>query len=355
MHTKFSDGGGTFEEVGKISNDLGFHFVITGDHNTTKPYIENLPEYVGETLMVPGLEISTDKKKGHFLVIGDGEPLVPTDEISSDLVFEDAVEKDMMIFIAHPFHPREKLNWEDWDAGEFTGMELFNLDESWRGSINLTWLNRLLSAGVVRFFSDYPVNHLAKYPDKPMKKFDQLCQDRKIVGIGSTDAHSKIRLGDGYGLRFPDYTCLFNFVQTVIITRDPFNGEFEHDRQLLFNALRNGNAYVGFGGLENPRGFEFSATSDTDETAIMGEDLNFVKVAKLFVFVPDSEDVLVQIIKDGELFREYSNQKNFEISISESGVYRVQVFQHRKMLPFFNKRRYPWILSNPIYISSSQM
>ncbi|MBU1023282.1 hypothetical protein KKB99_03245 [bacterium] len=354
VHTTYSDGGGTFEEVGQTADEIGMHFLITCDHNTIQPYLDPVPKYVGRTLIVPGVEISTDNNMGHFLVIGNDIPIVPASGISSDEVFNDAVEKGMMTFPAHPFHSREKLDWENWDIGEFTGMELFNLDECWRESLTVLRINRLLSATALCWFSGYTVNHISTFPEADMKKFDELCKERRIVGIGSTDAHSKIKLGYRCSFRFPDYKSMFNFVQTVIVTREPFNGDYEHDRGILFNALRNGNVYVGFGGLENPRGFGFTAKSDTDETAIMGEELNFNKSAKLNITIPDSEDVTVQIIKDGEIFTEFSSEKYFEISIKDAGVYRVQVFQHRKMLPFLKKRSYTWILSNPIYVNSNQ-
>jgi hypothetical protein len=55
-------------------------------------------------------------------------------------------------------------------------------------------------------------------------------------------------------------------------------------------------------------------------------------------------------VRNGTVMKEYRNEGMVDCTVSMPGVYRVQVFQDRTMLPFFHTRHFPWILSNPIYI-----
>ena len=360
IHTRYSDGGATYERIGHIADSLGLHFIIPSDHNTVQPHLDGMEKKIGGTLIIPAVEISTNDSHGHFLVIGDSIPLVPRGGITSDAVFNDARAKGNMTFLAHVYHPIDRLNWDNWKIGDFHGIELFNLDSNWRRTLSPFRLHRLLSAFAVYYIHDEVLNHLITYPRNEMKTFDELNSQRKVVGIGSLDAHSRIRIlrgnrekgTDGLIWHFPSYESNFNLVNTIIVTREPFDSSYDHDKRLLLHAIRQGNSYVGFSGLENARGFLFTASSDTEEI-IMGERLYFGESGepiRLTISMPDSNDVLVQLIRNGAVFREFRNVGTVQVPVSEPGVYRVQAFQHRIMLPFFMKRAYPWILSNPIYL-----
>jgi hypothetical protein len=114
-------------------------------------------------------------------------------------------------------------------------------------------------------------------------------------------------------------------------------------------AIRNGNCYVAFTGIENARGFLFTASSDTS-TVIMGDSLKLTPNTILSVSIPDSTNVVAEIIKDGITLEKAEDRASIYFHPKSPGAYRVVVFQTRTMLPFFVKRKFPWIISNPIYI-----
>ena len=60
---------------------------------------------------------------------------------------------------------------------------------------------------------------------------------------------------------------------------------------------------------------------------------------------------LVRMVNIHKWFGKVYALKGVDFTVNKPGVYRVQVFQDRIMLPFFRRRSFPWILSNPIYIS----
>lgn len=349
IHTTYSDGSGTYLQIGKICDSLGLDFAIITDHNTIQPMKDSLAARFGMTLIIPAVEISTDGEHGHFLVVGDSVPLVPRNGVTSDSVFHDALKKRDMTILAHVFHPRSTLDWDNWNIGNYTGIELYNFDEGWRNTLNLFRLNKLVGAFIAQGFHPAALNYVISYPEKEMKKFDELNIGRKVVGIGSLDAHSSIKLGKNTSWHYPSYQSLFELVHTIIVTREPFDGTYHHDRELLLNAIRGGNSYVSFSGLEEARGFLFTATSDTSEV-IMGDSLKAEKSAILHVVMPDSNDVETQVIWNGEKIATYDNVSSIVLPVIRPGEYRIQAFQKRVMLPLFMKRSFPWILSNPIYI-----
>lgn len=349
IHTQYSDGSGTYPQIGEMCDSLGIHFAIISDHNTVQPMMDSLSRRFGMALIIPAVEISTDGEHGHFLVIGDSIPLVPRNGVTSDSVFHDALRKGSIVILAHVFHPRSTLDWDNWNIGSFTGIELYNFDEGWRSTLNFFQINKLIGAYCAYGFEPDALNYLLEYPAKEMKKFDDLNVTRKVVGIGSLDAHSNVRLGKNVSWHLPSYQSLFNLVHTVIVTKQQFNGLYQHDRELVLTAIRNGNTFVAFSGLEQARGFLFTARSETTE-AVMGDSLRMDRSATLHADMPDSEDVETQIVWNGKVIGTYQNVGSLEITVTNPGEYRMQVFQKRIMLPLFTKRLFPWILSNPIHI-----
>ncbi len=390
VHTTYSDGSGGYDDIARAASSLDLHFVIPSDHNTVRPHREEGVRYIGRTLVMPSVEISTDGSHGHFLVIGDSVPLLPRGGVSSDSVFSGAVLAGDMTVLAHICHSRRRLDWDrwdicggvrsvdadtvfhaamlgnaafraaaskfvatddwdDWNIGPFTGIELFNLDANWRACLAPERINRLFGALLVSPFRDDAMNYVLTPPVDELRKFDEVNMKRKVMGIGSVDAHSRLELIKDRILRFPSYVAMFRTVQTVIVTREPFTGNSAHDADLVFDALRNGRAFVGFGGVEETRGFMFTAQSGGAD-AIMGESLPLERPAELRIDIPDSNGVVCQLLRNGEVIDEWVGRAGVRRTVREPGVYRVQVFQERRLLPFFLKRRLPWILSNPIYL-----
>ena len=349
IHTTYSDGGGTYADIAHIAEKLGLDYIIPSDHNTLQPIRDGWGRYVKDVLVIPAVENSMDHGAGHFLAIGDSLALVRSQTVPSDSVYKTTLAGGNMIFLAHVFHPVHN-HWQDWDIGGFTGIEIFNLDENWRGNLNSAHVNRLFAAALVYpFFNDTSLDYVITYPEKQMAKFDELNMHRKVIAIGSTDAHAKYLVHGVAASAVPDYASMFNTVQTVIMTTEPYIGEYGHDREITLDALRAGRSYVGFPGYGAIRGFRFTA-STTSKTVTCGDSLKIDTAARFYVALPDSMHVTLQVIRNGEVIMESVDAESLQWLESQPGVYRVQVFQDRIQLPFLRKRHFPWILSNPIYL-----
>jgi hypothetical protein len=67
IHTTYSDGSGSFQEVADEASEAGLDYFIATDHNTLQPLKEGHQRYWGSTLALIGTEVSTDQ--GHFLAL----------------------------------------------------------------------------------------------------------------------------------------------------------------------------------------------------------------------------------------------------------------------------------------------
>jgi len=346
IHTRYSDGSGTFEELAQAAVVSGVDFLITADHNTLQPLFDHREGWYGRAcparvLMLCGEEISS--RDGHLFVIGvqrpvTGEPATWGDSLRPARPGPPGA----LSFIAHPYHPR--IRWRNWNFTRVDGMEILNADEQWRDETPLSLLGALVS---------YPLslgslNSLTDRPDNALAKWDELSQARRVIGLGSSDAHARIRLSEKWSLAFPSYARLFRTIRTHIVTRQPLRGRFEEDKRVILEALRQGHAYFANDGYSEAKGFEFFAVVHAD-TLLMGDSTRVAGKKVIFqVRRPPGPEAEIRLLKDGKSIAESASER-LHLEATEPGVYRVEVYQGRRHLPFFTKRLRPWIFSNPIY------
>ncbi len=349
IHTTYSDGSATYEEIGRSCDSLGIHFAIVTDLNTVKPMLDNLDRRWGMTLIIPAVEISGHNGEDRYLIIGDSLPLLPKDGISVDSVLTDASRKGSIVILSRAsdssMHGFVSANTKR----NFRGIEIYNFDRSWKDMLSIFQINKIFGAFLSFSADPRSLNYILRYPAKRINEFDSLNETGRIVGIGGLGARSKINMGGNKYWLFPSYESMFNLVHTIIVTRTPYNALYRHDRELTLAAIRKGNLFVAFSGLEPARGFLFTARSGSTE-AVMGDSLRLQGKVAIQILLPDSDDVETQILRDGRILGSYENAGRVDITVDMPGTYRVQVFQKRSMLPLFIKRLYPWILSNPIYV-----
>ncbi len=349
VHTTYSDGSAGYEDIGRLCDAMGIHFAIITDVNTVQPILDSLDARWGMTLIIPAVEISANSGAERYLVVGDSVPHLPDSGRSLSAVLQDASRKGDIVVLAHSMQNGPGIHAQNNEAVTFNGIEFYNFDSGWKEMLNVFGINKLLGAYFAYSIDPSSLNYVLQYPSRRMEDFDRLNRSRRIVGLGTLGARSNIDMGGRNRWHFPSYESMFNLVHTVIVTRTPYNALYRHDRELTLNAIRNGNMYVAFSGLEEARGFLFTATSGNTE-AIMGDSLRLQAGTTIGISLPDSTGVETQVVKDGKVIAVYRNAGSISMAVDMPGVYRVQVFQKRTMLPFFMKRLYPWILSNPIYI-----
>lgn len=228
----------------------------------------------------------------------------------------------------HPPYP-----WTEWDIEDFTGIEIWNHMSEWME--NLTEENKYQSFV-------HPLRTIIAPPEETLKVWDELSLKRKVVGIGGIDAHAHKHSVLGFvEVEIFPYKVLFKSIRTHILTDEKFEKNTAEDnlaknKKIVLSALKNGRCFVANSYHGDAKGFRVTALYD-GKSYIMGDEFGFRNSFILKVFVPEPNNILVRVIRNGtEIFASVENDKEF--TVTEPGVYRVEVYNNNKA----------WIFSNHI-------
>ncbi len=352
MHTPYSDGEAYHAEIAQAALSAGLDFIIVTDHNVLVQGVEGYYSS-GEgaerrhVLLLSGEEIHDRTRQpqvNHLLVYGAERELAACAADPQALI--NAVNAAGGIcFLAHPHDtPLERVHepaipWEDWQVRGFSGLEIWNYMSSLKQVIN----EGSLLQGVRAIFRPEDVIS-APNPLTLAKWDDLLSMGRRVVGIGNSDAHGTVfQIGLFKHTVFP-YDFLFSCVNTHILSAQPFKGEWQHDKALIYKALRHGHAYIGYDLLGSTRQFRFSANGQYG-SAIMGDSLKVGGGVTLQALAGERSHI--KIIRHGKVVAEADNRENLTYTAQQGGAYRVEVWR-----TFKGKPR-AWILSNPIYLEDA--
>ncbi len=338
IHTKYSDGSGTPEEIARIAHNLGIDFILISDHNTIQSLIDGKEGYSNNVLVMIGNEISSEI--GHYLVYSPSLDFKYSDFSNLLSRFKENKLQDFYAVFCHPFHPKTPI--KDWNYYGFDALEIFNGDSQWRDDSLFEIFEVLVGSIIYK----NPLNKLVDRPEKDIKKWCELFKSRKIFQIGSVDAHSNIKIFSNFAIKFPGYDATLRFVKTHIVTEERLSGFIKEDKYIIFDCLKKGRCYTELGNFSDPSGFMFRGISDYD-TVYSGEE---IKGETMFsIIVPDTADIIIKLYNNDEIVCSSENYK-LEYTTAKQGEYWVEVIQVRKRLPFFQKNEISWIISNPIFL-----
>lgn len=343
LHTQYSDGTGTFQDVAQAALQAGLDAVITTDHNQLVLDQEGYYSSEGKKVLVlVGEEIHDRERvpqKNHLLALGITKDLAS--EAANPQKLVQAVKKaGGLSFLAHPTDPAAPLfnqgdfSWVDWNVKGFTGIEL------WNGFSEFKSLLKSKSAAV---WYAYQPQRIGRGPLKPtLEIWDELTKKGdRIVAIGGSDAHAMAgRLGPLRKTVFP-YLFHFQAVNTHLILPEELSGDLQKDKVLIYKALQQGHAFIGYDLPASTRGFRFKAAGNGIE-ASMGDLIQLGSGITLQITLPKSTECV--LIRDGSPVKTWHNRQACSFSVNQPGVYRVEAHLVYKGL------RRGWIFSNPIYI-----
>jgi hypothetical protein len=317
--------------------------VIITDHNVLVSGLDTFFEKdKRRVLVLVGEEIhdqARDPQKNHLLVFGTGRELSIYAADPQRLI-EQVHMADGLSFIAHPYEyalpmfGEDDISWEAWDAYGYDGLELWN---------SLSELKEVIHTRLDAFFYAFFPSYIAKGPrPEAIQKWDELlAKGYRVVAVGGSDAHQlKVKMGPFRKVIFP-YEFHFSTINTHLLTPGPLSGDLHLDRRMVYDALRQGNAFIGYDLPAQTRGFRFTA-SGKDKVAIMGDQIPIGGGVTLQIRVPQKCEC--NLIKDGKILKTWSDREICSHITNQPGVYRVECF-----IQFLGKRR-TWIISNPIYI-----
>lgn len=275
-------------------------------------------------------------------------------------------------------HLEERL---DWNLTDLTGTEIYNTHADVKDEAR--FVTRLSSPlGVLQFIpavKEFPQETFAAIQDYPrdyLKRFDELCQIRRQTGIAANDAHhnqairlklrenqqvvledglqkelAKFELGNDailkglaqghaagdvlFELDLDPYERSFRHVSTHLLVR-----ELTHEQ--VWDALRNGRAYVSFDWIADPSGFVFECRRNVARH-VVGSELKWGH--DLSLHLESVHEGVIKIFANGELVAEHQGG-SFDYVPQSPGVYRAEVWLD------LAGEWHAWILSNPIFLRS---
>ena len=343
MHTRHSDGTGTHEDIAQAAIKAGLDAVIVTDHNIL---VQDQEAYFARgdksVLVLIGEEIhdnGTERRNNHLLVFGTDQELADLAPDTQGLI-DKVNHLGGLSFLAHPIDPaapdfnQGDYSWDKWEVSGFTGIELWN---------GFSEFKTRLSGIPAALWYAYNPSLIGRGPiPETIMIWDRLtAAGSRIVAVGGSDAHAMhASLGPLKRIVFP-YLYHFQSVNTHLLIPQELSGDVNDDKIMIYNALRQGHAFVGYDLPRSTEGFRFSGTG-LGVNAIMGDEIPLGEGITLQINLPSRAECI--LIKDGEPIKKWLNKEICSYSVSSPGVYRVEVY-----LPFLGRRR-GWIFSNPIYI-----
>lgn len=335
MHSIFSDGTGSPDEIAGYADEVGLDYIILTDHNTMRAFDEGFEKWYGRTLLIVGCEINDKHNLNHYLAFGIKN--TQSTRIPAKDYIRKVNEEGGIGFIAHPHEKRSSMKehppypWNEWDSDQYTGIEIWNHMS--------VWMEGLTEQNKYNYFV-HPLQSVVSPPEETLKVWDELNQKRRVVGIGGVDAHAhKINLLGFFEVEVFPYKVLFKSVRTHVLTKQHIdvNHDISETKQIIFDALKNGNVFVSNYYRGDAKGFRFFG-EDSDRIYQMGEEMALTEKTKLRVILP-VDGAAIRLIKNGELMEVVENI-DAEFKIEESGAYRAEVYLDN----------FPWIYSNHIRI-----
>lgn len=338
MHTTFSDGTGRPEDLIAAAGRAGLKFIIVTDHNLLLD--QGREGWRDGVLTLFDIEVNDPGLKpehNHCLTLGVREDVTPFAPSPQGLV--DAVrDRGGLTFFAHPIEKASPLvpdtyPWTEWDLEGFTGVELWNFMSEFRPHANNT-LKAILVGYLPWWFSTGP------YPEM-LAKWDELLQRQPTVAIGGSDAHALVFDIGPIRRTFLPYDYCFRAVNTHILAAEPFTNELEHDRSLVYGALRAGRCWIGYDMVHASEGFRFEGVQG-GARAMMGGSLSASQPVHFEIETPAEADI--RLIRAGAGVVARGHGRSLSHTASEPGAYRVEAWKRWRW-----KMR-GWVFSNPIYV-----
>jgi len=247
-----------------------------------------------------------------------------------------AAAKGALGIMAHPDEIRGRdarfrsYPWTAWDVDQFDGMEIWNQMSE--------WMELLKNFNVIKMIVS-PRKSLRSPTSRILRKWDDLSQRRRILGVGAADAHGFIYRAGLLRLTIFPYKVQFRTLRTHLLLTESLSGDPATAKRQVYEAMRQCRAFVSNYRWGDARQFQFEIDSGSDSVTI-GEEI--VLTEKTVARVGSPSAGKIRLIGNGRPVAQ-SYGKEWSYPITEPGIYRVEVYHGQK----------GWIFSNHIRVQSA--
>jgi hypothetical protein len=340
LHTTYSDGTATVDEIVGAAGAAGVDLVILTDHDSLGARRDGWEGRHGDVTVLVGTEVSPEQ--GHYLAFGvDRE--IPHAGRSALQIAGAVRDAGGVGFAAHPFSSgghmlvpgvaRRIVLPHGWPALDdprgCDGIELWSLTtdaaEAWRTPAEAArWLRdpeRAIAAGP-------PAHHL--------RRWDELSLRRRVPAIGGLDGHQPgIRVRGRVRSPLP-HRRTFDLLRTHLLCERALTGEVESDWQTVLSALAAGAAWLTCPCVAAAHRARLWAERPDGAVVPMGGEGPAVP-SVLRARLPREAEL--RVVRSGVPFHD-SRGAALEVPIEAPGAYRVEARIGGRL----------WLLSNPIHL-----
>ena len=339
IHSIYSDGTGTVDDITKFANEVGLDFIILTDHNTMRAKKEGYEKFYNKTLLIVGYEINDKENKNHCIVLSTVETLSTRYPVAQYL--QKIKEMGGVSIIAHPhekrcaFKEHPPYPWTEWDNKDFDGIEIWNHMSEWMETLN--------EQNKYEHFV-HPLKSIMAPAPETLAIWDELNIERKVIAIGGIDAHAhKVNLLGFFEVEVFPYKVLFKSIRTHILTKDKIEivkstKKTHFAIEQVVSSIKNGCCFVANDYIANSFGFRFWAESGGEKFE-MGDTIEGLDCFELCVDVPSAHTPEIRIIRNGTMVGVFEKNK-IKITMNEPAVYRVEVYLQGKAWIFSNHIRF---------------
>ncbi len=346
VHSSYSDGSGSVADILRAAKQTGLDFVVLTDHRDPVALRNEGQEYRGGVLLLAGSEVATEG--GHVLALDIPDPVLRFGTGPAETL-RNISEMGGFAIAAHPYARRANFAWANWDVSGLTGIELFNFFSGWRRQSG--W-SVAIAAAAYPFSPRRALAAGLDWEPRLLEDWDAMLQERDVVAWVGLDAHGHATLPWGFELPWPSYGSVFEMARNHLILNEPLVGDAVKDRASIYRALKNGSGFMSFDGLADGSRFRFHAEDGSREWPIGSHIPVDVVEAGSFRLVASVEapaGTRLRLLKDGTSLVE-STDRPLSHPIDGPGIYRVEAILDSRFVP--GRREQPWIVSNPIFVSS---
>lgn len=357
VHSTFSDGGGTPEQIAEAAQRAGQDFVILTDHNNYEARKRGFEKSFGGTDLL--VEMETSLMIGHaisFFSLSDRLRNADNESIIQATYREFMKTEEVpnaFISIAHPSNMKNPwARLDDFAAG----WEVINFDSSWQRqlaeqpfqflvTVGLLPLNEYLAA--LRFFATYPKDFVA---------WDEMT----VRGPGhfaylAHDTHSKLKINSQKAINWPGYLQTFKMASNILFLQGPKSSDFETRKKQYYQSLREGRLAIVFQAVAPFVGNDWKVVCGED-TYKVGDIAKLKGTCEAIITTPSTAfKKVARLVKNGEIISEVLVDRNstapLKVSLKSPGTYRLEILaKKRSALGLLLNRLVPYVYYNPIYV-----
>ncbi len=333
IHTTYSEGTGTPEEVLEAAKRAGLDFIIVTDHNTMAYWEKNPSTACKPPLLLKGVEVST--KSGHLLGLGLQQP---HGNFSRDAQTDIDTISGLggSAVLAHPRRP--KRPWAQTNYEGFKGIEILNMNNILSG---LTGVNLFFLFPQACMNEAGALTSLIHFEQPAIGLWDTLVASRSISGFYGADAH-----GPAFG-SIPSYESVFRIASLHLVTNKVARDTLiEQDVRRL---LASGSFYIAIDGIARSTYVNFRVERNGIVYKSIGERCTGTDAhdrLRLDSYAPEGSRV--RLVRNGDTFMEFESP-TFDIPLEIPGAYRVEIVIPKEHNPYGEDK--VWVTTNHIYVS----